>query len=410
MSSSWQLKIVLTLLVGFPAVVLRLSGTEPTPVVALLLFGAAIVSAAMVLAWTAEAAQVDISAGLAIALLALIAVLPEYAVDLYFAYTSGSQPEFAQYAAANMTGSNRLLLGLGWPVVLLMFILGARRRGQRTTEGRPITSITLNDDRRVEMGFLAAASIYAFVIPAVGRLSVLDGVVLIALFIFYIRTVARAEHHEPELIGVAASIAEQPRIRRRAIVAGLFTTAAVYILVSAEPFAHALVESGKELGIDEFLLVQWLAPLASESPEFIVAALLAYRGKGDAGFGTLLSSKVNQWTLLVGTIPFAHLVGGGGGWLELDARQVEEFILTAAQTVLGLAVLLNLRFGFWEGAGLFGLFVLQFVFPGVEARLIFSGIYLVVAAGILVWRRAYILPTVRAVVPRRAEKPAAERE
>ena len=41
---------------------------------------------------------------LAIALLAVIAVLPEYAVDLYFSYTAGHDPDYVQYAAANMTG------------------------------------------------------------------------------------------------------------------------------------------------------------------------------------------------------------------------------------------------------------------------------------------------------------------
>jgi hypothetical protein len=49
--------------------------------------------------------------------------------------------------------------------------------------------------------------------------------------------------------------------------------------------------------------VQWLAPLASEAPECIITSLFAWRLLGVAGLGALVSSKVNQWTLLVGTIP-----------------------------------------------------------------------------------------------------------
>ena len=60
---------------------------------------------------------------------------------------------------------------------------------------------------------------------------------------------------------------------------------------------------GEALGIDEFLLVQWLAPLASEAPELLVAGLYAWRLNTNAALGTLVSSKVNQWTLLVGTLP-----------------------------------------------------------------------------------------------------------
>src|SRR5580693_5300992 len=112
-----------------PALVVRVAGIHPSPILGLLTYGAAVVAASFLLAWAAEAAQIDVSGGLAIAILAVVAVLPEYAVDLYYAYVSGHAPEYTQYAAANMTGSNRLLMGLGWPVVVLVGVLVARRNG-----------------------------------------------------------------------------------------------------------------------------------------------------------------------------------------------------------------------------------------------------------------------------------------
>lgn len=114
----------LCVLIALPAVVIRLGGIHVEPVVAMFVYGAAVFAASFVLAWAAEAAQVDISGGLAIAILALIAVLPEYAVDLTYAYTAADNPEYIQYASANMTGANRLLLGLGWPVVVLVGLWG----------------------------------------------------------------------------------------------------------------------------------------------------------------------------------------------------------------------------------------------------------------------------------------------
>src|ERR671912_502377 len=122
--------VLLCLLVIVPAILLRLSGAQPAAPVALLIYGGAVVAASFVLAWAAEAAEVDISSGLAVALLAVIAVLPEYAVDLYFAYRAGERPEYVQYAAANMTGSNRLLLGVGWSVVVLISFLASRQSGR----------------------------------------------------------------------------------------------------------------------------------------------------------------------------------------------------------------------------------------------------------------------------------------
>jgi cation:H+ antiporter len=430
-------KLSAALVIPLPALCLRLAGIELPPGYASIVYGAAVVGAAVILAWAAETAQLDISGSLAIALLALIAVLPEYAVDLYFAYTAGHKPEFAQYAAANMTGSNRLLVGLGWPLIALAAGLGLRRlrRRQKAAGSReaacsprgarshgaagspeparaaqpggapqPAAGINLLPRRRIELFFLAVASVYAFVIPFTGRIGVVSAVILLLLYLVYLWRVAKEERSEPELSGVCADLGSLSCRRRRAAVAGLFVAAAAFVLASAEPFAEALVATGTQLGIDEFLLVQWLAPLVSESPELIVACLLAYRLKADDAIGTLLSSKVNQWTLLVGTIPLAFMIGGGdSGGLVLDARQNQEFILTAAQTVLGFALLANLRFGAREAVALFALFALQFPFPQTSVRIGFSVAYLALALGILVAQRRSLRPIVRYALSKKRE-------
>src|SRR5437016_3379769 len=192
-------RIAVALAVALPALVLRLSGVHLPPPAAIAVFGSAVVASAFLLVWAAEAAQRDISGSLATAILAVIAVLPEYAVDLYFAWSAGHIPQNAHYAAANMTGSNRLLLGLGWPFVVLLFVFGARRRGQRAT------GIVLREGRRVELGFLGAASIYSLVVPFTRRIAWYDSVVLLAIFFAYLWRAARGEQEEPQLIGVAQS-------------------------------------------------------------------------------------------------------------------------------------------------------------------------------------------------------------
>src|SRR5207244_7966644 len=111
-----------------PGIALRVSGAAPEPLLAAVTFAAAVVGAAFLLAWAAEVVQLDISAGLALAVLALIAVLPEYAVDFVFTSKAGTNPkEFAPLALANMTGANQLLIGVGWSLVVL---LAAYRMGR----------------------------------------------------------------------------------------------------------------------------------------------------------------------------------------------------------------------------------------------------------------------------------------
>jgi cation:H+ antiporter len=390
MSRWW--KMVLAGFVAAPAIVLRLSGVHPPPLAGIFVFGPAIVASAFLLVWAAEAAQHDISGNLATAILALIAVLPEYAVDLYFSWSAGHLPQNAQYAAANMTGSNRLLLGLGWPFVVLLFAWGLRKRGERPR------GVRLEEGRRLDLGFLALASLYSLIIPFTHRLAWYDAAVLLTLFAVYLWRAAQGERREPQLIGVARQIGDLPRRARRIAVVALFAAAGFIVVVAAEPFASALVSGGRQFGLDEFLLVQWLAPLASESPELIVAGMLALRGHEDAALGTLLSSKVNQWTLLVGSLPVAFMAGGGASsGLVLDARQTEEFILTAAQTILGFAVLVDLRLAIWESIVLLLLFAVQFPFPQPAVRLAFSAAYVLLAAGLLFRRRRELLLVARAL-------------
>ncbi len=374
-----------------PALVVRLAGLHPEPVAALLIFGAAVVAASFLLAWAAEAAQIDVSGGLAIAVLALVAVLPEYAVDLYFAYVSGRNADYTQYAAANMTGSNRLLMGLGWPIVVLVGIVAARKSGAGKSGG-----LALQPANRVELGFLLIAGVIAFVIPASGQIHLALGLALLGWFGFYLYKVSQGDVEEPDLIGTAAALGDLSDRRRRIAVIGLFVAAGVVILLCAKPFAGNLIDAGTELGIDRFLLVQWLAPLASEAPEFIIAIIFAARGKGTAAIATLISSKVNQWTLLVGSLPVAHLLGGGGFSLALDSRQVEEVLLTATQTLMGVALILGLRFQRGAAWALLGLFVVQFPIVSTHGRLLLCGIYSAAAIAGLIVNRRYLAATLQA--------------
>ncbi len=351
---------------------------RPSPPWEALLPGLCVVGAAFLLSWASEAAEVDVPQGLAIGLLALVAVLPEYAVDIYFAWKAGRNPAYAAFAAANMTGGNRLLLGLGWPAVVLASRL---KQGHR--------EVHLPASNRIELEALLGATLYSFILPLKGSLSWIDSVVLLAWFGRYAWRAAGASGPEPVLEGPAALIARLPVLGRRLTVLGLYVFSAVAIGVSAKPFAEGLLASGRRWGIDEFLLVQWLAPLASEAPELIAAVAFAVRGRASVGLRTLVSSKVNQWTLLVGSLPLAACLSAGKATaLPLDARQIEELFLTSAQSLFGLAVLSNLRLSLAESAGLFGLFALQLAFPGQQARWACAFLYLVLAAAAFRDRRS----------------------
>ena len=80
---------------------------------------------AFVMAWAAEGAQFYMSQGLALALLAWLQTLPEFAVEAVIAWR-GDVP----LMTANFTGALRLLTGLGWPMIWVVYMFSERARGR----------------------------------------------------------------------------------------------------------------------------------------------------------------------------------------------------------------------------------------------------------------------------------------
>jgi cation:H+ antiporter len=358
-------------------IIIHFSGGHPPPHWMALSSGVAIFGAAFMLSWAAELAQKDIPQALAIALLALIAVLPEYAVDMYFAWQAGKDPRYTAFAMANMTGANRLLIGVGWAAVVLTYFLKTGKK-----------SIELEPGHKNEILYLGLATVYSFLIPIKGRLDMMDAVAFIAIFILYMRTASRAEHVEPELEGPPAMIEGWGERFRRLFTVLFFLYSGFTIFIAAEPFAEGLLATGRTFGIEEFILVQWLAPLASESPEFIVAILFALKAQPGTSMGALLSSKVNQWTLLIGMLPVVFMVSAGRlGPMEMDQRQIEEMFLTAAQSLFAVAILANLSFSLFEAGIIFLLFSTQLLFPDPQFRFYYSFLYIFLAIGLVVGKK-----------------------
>lgn len=378
----------------------------PAPAAAAV-FGLAIIGAAFLLSWAAEAAQVDIAAGLALAVLALLAVLPEYAVDFVFSRQAGAVyaetghcapgPDGADpcaLALANMTGANRVLVGVGWPLVVLVATLAARRAGHGSGSTH-VGYVTMPRALSAEVVFLGIATLYSLTLPLRHTLTLVDAAVLVAIFGAYAWRLAQAPAEEPTLMGTSEWIGTQPTRRRRTVYVAMFVGAALVILATAEHFAESLVATGSGLGVDEFLLVQWVAPLASESPELIVACLYAWRLKASDSLGALLSSKVNQWTLLVGTVPVVFAVSAGTlDGLPVDPHQRYELLLTAAQSLFAVSLLVNLALGLPGAAALFVLFGVQFASSVLLSRetdrivvVVMSAVYVAAALGLLVAQR-----------------------
>src|SRR5690349_20758527 len=129
----------------------------------------AILVSAMLIAWAAESAQFFMAQGVALAILAWLQTLPEFAVEAVLAWR-----QQVPLLMANLTGALRLLTGLGWPM-----IYGTAAWFYRRRTGRRLREIRLEHEHSVEIIGLLASMLYSFIVWAKGSLSVIDAAVLI---------------------------------------------------------------------------------------------------------------------------------------------------------------------------------------------------------------------------------------
>ncbi len=342
-----------------------------TALAALWTFPSMLLSAFLV-AWGAEAAQFLISQGLALAILAWLQTLPEFAVEAVIAWDAGRDPERAHLAIANLTGAIRLLLGLGWPMIYFVFATASRRRGPRGGV-RQLPPIKLEPEHAIEVMGLVPPLLYFALVLWRQRLGWIDAAVLVALYVAYLWVLMRNPPREVEAIADAPLVSRwahgQPGWRQKAAIGGLFGVGGALLYVTAHPFLNSMIALAAVVGISQFFLVQWVAPFLSEFPEFVSTFSWARRvTRAPMALMNIVSSNINQWTILAAMIPivygFSHL-HHHGVWADfpLDIAQRNELALTLLQTMLGVLLLANMEFDWIDATALFVLWAVQFTLP-----------------------------------------------
>lgn len=317
----------------------------------------AILASAFVIGWAAETAQTFIPRALALSILAWLQTLPEFAVEATIAWN-----QQRDLMIANLTGSLRLLVGLGWPMIFFVhfFSQGFRR-------GTWIKRIDLDDHDSWSVLFLFISILYFMVILFKGDLNCYDSVVLTIIYVVYLVLIARLpieEGEEPEdLPWIGKKIVALEPIPKVSAVLFMFVGGGVVLYFSAHPFVDTLEKWSLTMGISTFVFVQWVAPFLSEFPEKVSAFNWARQpGKAPMAVMNMVSSNINQWTMLAAMIPVVfNLSLGHWEAVAFDHMHWMELALTIAQSALAGLFLLDLRFTLFESLAIFALWLVQFI-------------------------------------------------
>jgi len=342
-----------------------------------------ILGSAFLLAWGAEAAQFYVSQGLALAILAWLQVMPEFAVEAVIAWHQD-----VPLMTANFTGALRLLTGLGWPTIWVVYAFARRRRG----ESGFWNPIQLDEEHAAQVvGLIPPLLFWAWIIFK-GTLGLFDAAVLIAMYVAFLALVNRIPPKDHEDLADVAAVARVviglDRPRRRLAIAGLFVVGGVLLCIVAQPFLVSMIGLATVLGVSQFVFVQWVAPFLSEFPEFITTSYWA-RGRGKAGMAlmNMASSNINQWTMLAAMLPIVYSVSiGRPSDVPLTEHRVE-LMLTLLQGTLGMILLTNLNFHAYEALGLLLLWFAQFAVPHWREEVsVLYGVWLAFEVGSALWR------------------------
>lgn len=348
------------------------SAAKTSPLSALWTFPSILLSA-FVIAWGAEAAQFLISQGLALAILAWLQTLPEFAVEAVIAWNAGKDPSQTHLAIANFTGSLRLLVGLGWPMIYFVAAaFGWKRTGK-------FIAVQLEDEHSVEVFGLLGPILYFVVIWWKGSLALWDAFPLMFFYFFYLWVLWKIppkEESEESLEDLGAVprhiLSLAPRMRNAAIW-GLFLAGGIILFFSAHPFLNSMLAIAATMGVSTFVFVQWVAPFLSEFPEKLSAFYWARKvSTAPVALMNMVSSNINQWSILSAMIPILFVISAGEiKPLAFDEFQRHEIILTILQSLLGFLLLLNLELVMYEALILFVFWAVQFFVPSIREEMIF---------------------------------------
>ena len=333
----------------------------------------AIIFAAMIIAWAAECGQFYISQGLALAVLAWVQTLPEFAVEATIALEAAKNPEQIHLVTANFTGSLRLFVGLGWPLVYFVAVFF----GKKLPTKRDSWTIHLEEEQSVAVMTLVPALLYFLFIYFKGTLTMVDSAVLAAIYFTYLFLLSKMPPEEKEELSDLGAVPHWIMGLKGAatvwMIVLFFAIGGAVLFFVAHPFLESMMAVAMTMGVSQFVFVQWLAPFLSEFPEQLSAFRWAKSvKKAPMALANFVSSSINQWTILVATVPCIYSFGMGHPTAILfDDHQKVEILLTIVQSYLGFLFLFSMDFSGAEATGLFLLWITQFFVPGIREEIIY---------------------------------------
>jgi cation:H+ antiporter len=251
--------------------------------------------------------------------------LPEFSTSLVAMLVDGGRPEIA---AGNVLGSILANTGLALGAAAMFYGIYIDRKILET-----------------DLSFLLASMLAVFVVFIDFKITWIEGIFLIAIYLSFIRHEI-SEHRKSESKG-----SEKFRPRYLA----LFLAGMAMLAIGASYMIEAIRTISATLGLSEAVVAVVLLAVGTSLPEISTAVVAAKNGRGDIAMGDVLGANTFNALIILGSVSLVQ-----------DVAVNEAFI----STTLPVVVLISLLLGFmvlgnritrFEGSMLVAIYFLEII-------------------------------------------------
>lgn len=269
--------------------------------------------------------------------------IPQLVIGLTIVAMGTSAPEAAVSITAALQGSADITIGniVGSNILNVLIILGL---------SAVIVPIAIAKSTvKIETPFLIGVTVVLLLLGLDGTISLVDGLILIALFIVYLLYLLRMAKNNPEEPEEMKSLKLWQAIA--ATVIGL-----VLIVLGSDFSVDAATEIARMLGLSERFIGLTIVALGTSLPELFTSVTAARKGNADIAIGNIVGSNVFNILFVVGLSSLVTPVPFASNFI------VDTIVATAAVVFLLLATIKKRKLVRWHGIVMLLGYVAYFIY------------------------------------------------
>lgn len=217
--------------------------------------------------------------------------------------------------------------------------------------------------------FFGAAALYSGIAYITGYFSLVTGIILLAIFLFYmVSTVLRMKSMSAEV--EAETEPEEAEIKSGSILKDiiLLVIGAAAIAVGADLLVDNAIIIAESLGVSEKVIGLTIVALGTSLPELVTAITALLKGHGSLSLGNIIGANLFNLVLVSGaaitlnpfSVPASGYIGGINSSLVIDIP-----VMFAVMLILTVPTLIRQKLARWQGILMLAIYAafiaLQFV-------------------------------------------------